>query len=148
MPDEFAALLTDYIRISMPMPVSVFVNNKSGKFDISLIAIWLVAVLTIFLGALWTKHEFHVSLAKIEYEAVNKVESNQNLVTNTEPGDEQPAPKEKTEHKNSDDEQNITTISVGYMSIFVLLVFVVSILLLLYFFYNVMSEPSNSFLFG
>jgi hypothetical protein len=45
----------------------------------------------------------------------------------------------QTSKSNSDD-KNITTLSVGYVSIFVLLIFVVIILLLLYFFYNVMSK--------
>jgi hypothetical protein len=46
-------------------------------------------------------------------------------------------------NKSDSDDKNITTLSVGYVSIFVLLVFVVIILLLLYFFYNVMSKKPS-----
>lgn len=43
--------------------------------------------------------------------------------------------------KRKDDlDKNLTTISVGYVAIFVLLIFVIAMLLLLYFFYNIMSE--------
>ena len=50
----------------------------------------------------------------------------------------------QTRKSNSDD-KNITTLSVGYVAIFVLLIFVVTILLLLYFFYNVMSKKQAIF---
>ncbi len=42
--------------------------------------------------------------------------------------------------KNHDDDKNITTINVGWISILVVLIFVVGMLLLLYYFFNVMSK--------
>ena len=70
------------------------------------------------------------SVATINAADVSELEANRNL--------EATSTSKKTQDKNN--EEQITTISVGYVSIFVLLVFVVGILLLLYFFYDYMSK--------
>jgi hypothetical protein len=49
--------------------------------------------------------------------------------------------KNKVTPKNSQDQN--TTIHIGYFSILILLVFVVGMLLMLYFFYNVMSKTKH-----
>ena len=148
MPNEFANQLSKFISLSNSSTLKVLLNNKTSKFDLSLIVIWLIAIATIVLGALWTKLEFRTSLSKLEDDArQNSVGSNENLVDNksattansTEPGQiEAASSPEKTQDSNNDDQ--LTTISISYISIFVLLLFVVGILLLLYFFYDYMSE--------
>jgi hypothetical protein len=148
MPNEFANQLSKFISLSNSSTLKVLLNNKTSKFDLSLIVIWLIAIATIVLGALWTKLEFRTSLSKLEDDArQNSVDSSENLVDNksvtransTEPATiEGASSSKKTQDSNNDDQ--LTTISISYISIFVLLLFVVGILLLLYFFYDYMSE--------
>jgi hypothetical protein len=142
------------VNSSIPSTLKVSLNDNSSRFDISLIVIWLIAIVTIILGALWTKLEFGISLTKLEEEAkTNNVDSNENLVDSKSVATinaadvseleanrnlEASPTSKRTQEKNN--EEQITTISVGYVSIFVLLVFVVGILLLLYFFYDYMSK--------
>jgi len=149
MPNEFANKLSKFINSSLPSTAKVFLNNKTSKFDASLIVIWLIAIVTIVLGALWTKLEFNTSLSKIEDDAKNNgVDSNENLVdtksavtaNTTDSGQVEAATAASKKAKDTNNEEQITTISVGYISILVLLVFVVAILLLLYFFYDYMSK--------
>jgi len=154
MPNIFANKLSSFVNSSISSTLKVSLNNNSSRFDISLIVIWLIAIVTIILGALWTKLEFGISLTKLEEEAkTSNVDSNENLVDSKSVATinaadvseleanrnlEATSTSKRAQDKNN--EEQITTISVGYVSIFVLLVFVVGILLLLYFFYDYMSK--------
>lgn len=128
-------------------------NGDTSRFDFSLIVIWLIAILTIILGALWTKHEFYLTLTKQSDSLdTNKIESNENLVNNNSSANQtlnesnrnestKETKKLSSAKKNDEnDQKQLSTITISYLSIFVLLLFVVGILLMLYFFYNVMSK--------
>lgn len=41
---------------------SVYLEADQSKFDASLIVIWLIAVVTVVLGSLWTLHEFRLMI--------------------------------------------------------------------------------------
>ena len=151
MPNEFAEQLSSFVKASLPSSIKITIDNKSSRFDFSLIIIWMIAIVTIILGALWTKVEFRVSLLKLNEGAKNNVDSNENLVdskTNQSNNAAEPGQLEANRQdgpilsakKNNNSEEQITTISVGYLSILFMLIFVVAILLLLYFFYDYMSK--------
>lgn len=157
MPDEFAAKLSSFIKKTTSLnsnnSLSVYMNGDTSRFDFSLIVIWLVAILTIILGALWTKHEFYLTLTKQSDSLdTNKIESNENLVNNNSSANQtlnesnrnestKETKKLSSAKKNDEnDQKQLSTITISYLSIFVLLLFVVGILLMLYFFYNVMSK--------
>lgn len=38
--------------------MKVLMSHDKTRFDYSLIVIWIIAILTIFLGSLWTHYEF------------------------------------------------------------------------------------------
>jgi uncharacterized integral membrane protein len=163
MPDEFAAKLTNFINKTASLnsnnTISVNMNGDTSRFDFSLIVIWLIAILTVVLGALWTKHEFYLTLNKqSEGSDAAKIESNENLVNNNNNSANQTlndsnrdesakeAKKLSKDKKNEENEnRQLSTITIGYLSIFILLLFVVGILLLLYFFYKVMSKCTEIF---
>lgn len=157
MPDEFAAKLSSFIKKTTSLnsnnSLSVYMNGDTSRFDFSLIVIWLIAILTIILGALWTKHEFYLTLTKQSDSLdTNKIESNENLVNNNSSANQtlnesnrnestKETKKLSSAKKNDEnDQKQLSTITISYLSIFVLLLFVVGILLMLYFFYNVMSK--------
>lgn len=157
MPDEFAAKLSSFIKKTTSLnsnnSLSVYMNGDTSRFDFSLIVIWLIAILTIILGALWTKHEFYLTLTKQSDSLdTNKIESNENLVNNNSSANQTLNESNRNEStketiklssakKNDEnDQKQLSTITISYLSIFVLLLFVVGILLMLYFFYNVMSK--------
>ena len=157
MPDEFAAKLSSFIKKTTSLnsnnSLSVYMNGDTSRFDFSLIVIWLIAILTIILGALWTKHEFYLTMTKqSDSSDTNKIESNENLVSNNSSANQTLNESNRNEStketkklssvkKNDEnDQKQLSTITISYLSIFVLLLFVVGILLMLYFFYNVMSK--------
>ena len=125
------------------------------RFDFSLIVIWFVAVVTVFLGALWTRYEFVKTLTPkktvlrlnsnnvLSYQVQTNQTTSESSTANNSGVDsttDQLTPRaSKTAQKDSSKDENVT-IQIGYVSILVLLVFVVGMLLLLYFFYNVMSK--------
>lgn len=43
---------------------TISLTSDLSKFDFSLIVIWIIAVVVIILGGLWTKHEFKIMLSK------------------------------------------------------------------------------------
>lgn len=53
----------------------------TDRFDYSLIVIWLVALSTIFFGALWTKHEFRKTINRTK-KAQNETDNNITSTTN------------------------------------------------------------------
>lgn len=145
------------------MNSTVKMTSDVNRFDFSLIVIWLIAVLVILAGALWTKHEFKKSLISTANEQSTKkvqqirTNSDENLVNNDNSDPTSPtnaqiiSDQENTKtHNITDDDQNsssnnnknLITISIGYATILILLVFVVGMLLLLYFFYNIMSKSN------
>lgn len=144
--------------LSSATNVTASISTDTDKLDLSLVLIWFIALFAILTGALWTKHEFKKSLNTNRIDALTKQQQEQN-VSNLEAVTIQIDNAESLRKSNTklfqstnksenckraddSDNKNLTTISVGYVAIFVLLIFVVTMLLLLYFFYSVMSKFS------
>lgn len=134
MADEFAKKVSYFLQGESNMTV---LQSDLTRFDGSLIVIWLIASLTIILGGLWTRHEFNSKLLKPQ----SIGEANQSNDANDVNDAQQSSPNliENEENKKDDDHKQSLTISVGYWSILVLLLFVVGMLLMLYFFFDYMS---------
>ena len=58
MPNEFAQKMSDFLNKWNKVDVTLQVDTS--RFDWSLIVIWFVAILVVFFGALWTKHELKI----------------------------------------------------------------------------------------
>lgn len=117
---------------------TVLITDSKDKFDWSLIVIWFIALLSVFLGALWTRLEFIKLLTKKkDPNDLNEVISDEQIDETTRITRAKKAAKQK---KKEEEEKSLITLNVGYVSIFVLLMIVCAILLLLYFFYNIMSK--------
>lgn len=134
MADEFAKKVSFFLEGEKNLTVS---QSDLSRFDGSLLVIWAIASLTIILGGIWTRHEFNIKLEKPNSSGL----TNQNFTD--EVNDNQINTSnliENEENKNDDDHKHSLTISVGYWSILVLLVFVVGMLLMLYYFFDYMSK--------
>lgn len=123
--------------ISKNPNTTVLVSDASAKFDWSLIIIWLIAITSIVIGALWTRYEFIKLLPKRNDQSLSTEHLDDNL-----PDDEiarlNRAKKDAKRRKKEEEDKSMITLSIGYLSIFVLLLIVCGILLLLYYFYHIM----------
>ncbi len=114
---------------------TVLISASGDKFDWSLIVIWFIALVTVFLGALWSRLEFNQLLPKSPDNSFLNGSDDDLVDEATLAARAKKAAKQK---KKEEEDKSLITLSVSYLSIFVLLVIVCMILLLLYFFYNVM----------
>lgn len=134
MADEFAKKVSYFLEGESNMTV---LQSDLSRFDGSLIVIWIIASLTIILGGIWTRHEFNSKLVKPE----SIGETNQrNTYEVNDTHQNSPSLIENEDNKKDDDHKQSLTISVGYWSILVLLLFVVGMLLMLYYFFDYMSK--------
>ncbi|RNA03934.1 signal peptide peptidase-like 2B isoform X1 [Brachionus plicatilis] len=132
MADEFAKKVSFFLEGETNLTV---VQSDLSRFDGSLLVIWAIASLTIIFGGIWTRHEFNIKLEKPN----SSGEINQNFAD--EINDNQVNSSsliENEESKKDEDHKHSLTISVGYWSILVLLIFVVGMLLMLYYFFDYM----------
>ncbi len=114
---------------------TVMISPNTDKFDWSLIVIWFIALITVFLGALWSRLEF-IKLLPKKQEVPSLFNASENEI-NDETTLENRAKIQAKQKKKEEEDKNLITLSVSYFSIFILLVIVCGILLLLYFFYDV-----------
>ena len=123
---------------------TILVDGNDRKFDASLIVIWFIALLAVFIGSMWTKHEFKKMLPNQTGNVIKRSESNEDMVQNNSVDEttriNEQARLDKKQRKKEEENKSLITLNVSYMAIFVLLIIVVTMLLLLYFFYNVMSN--------
>ncbi|CAF0975830.1 unnamed protein product, partial [Brachionus calyciflorus] len=135
MADEFAQKVSKFLE-NAPDP-SVIQKNIS-RFDGSLLVIWLIACTTIILSGLWARYEFNTILVK----PPKTTETLPSINSNNEANFSQANSPNLIESQNEDqikkdyEHKHALIISMGYVSIAVLFVFVVGILLMSYYFDN------------